>query len=439
MRCLDSRRNWKCALRRYGVLIMLVVLGVTMWVGGSKVLAADAPQLAQRPPGTLPPKPTPQPTRVPPTPTPRPRDDGRPSPPAPAPTTVAGEPAPPGSGDAGATVVLTGTINAPTLNVRQGPGTTFPILGRLTSGVTVTVVARTADNAWLRVCCVPASATSGWVSAQFVTPAYTTAQRDALPVGDGATPPPGQPISPSATVTGSVSVVALNVRAAPSTSADILGKLTSGAVVTLLGRNAAGDWWLICCVAGGGNGWVAAQFIAPAAGAAALTALPVTSGLDTPAAAPPLTSASIVTPTAAGDATGSTTLFVAAAPQPAAAVQGEQLLLAFTLTNTGAVAATVAELSFELPAGLKLVSVSATDGGEAVQEDTVRGAPLVIVTWPTLSAGTGATVKIMMMVDADLANGAVLDGAAEALADNAAATFVSVSVGMPPAEPPDFQ
>ena len=47
-------------------------------------------------------------------------------------------------------------------------------------------------------------------------------------------------------LTGTVSVVALNVREAPSTSDPILGKLSSGTIVTLLARNEAGDWWLVC-------------------------------------------------------------------------------------------------------------------------------------------------------------------------------------------------
>jgi hypothetical protein len=61
------------------------------------------------------------------------------------------------------------------------------------------------------------------------------------------------------------------------------------------------------------------------------------------------------------------------------------------------------------------------------------GAPLIVVTWPELAAGGATTVKITLTVDTALANGAVIDGAAAALADNATSTSVAVSVGMPPA------
>jgi uncharacterized protein YgiM (DUF1202 family) len=54
---------------------------------------------------------------------------------------------------------LTGVISATTLNVRQGPGGAFPVVGRLPNGTVVTVVARNADNTWLNICCLPDGAT----------------------------------------------------------------------------------------------------------------------------------------------------------------------------------------------------------------------------------------------------------------------------------------
>jgi uncharacterized repeat protein (TIGR01451 family) len=204
----------------------------------------------------------------------------------------------------------------------------------------------------------------------------------------------------------------------------------------LLGRNETSDWWLVCCVPGSAeNGWVSAQFITVDADAAVLATLPVTTGDDTPAGAMPTTA----TPVAASDTLSPTVLVLTAALEPEFPVQGDQLALAFTMTNTGDVAAVNAELSFEVPAGLSFVGASAEDGGEVTAQETDTGATLIVVTWPELAASGATLVKLTLAVDATLADGAVVDGAAAALADNAEATSVSISVGMPPASPPDFR
>ena len=442
MNFLKDQLAHKRQLFTNGLLALIVGAAALLWIGVEHIWAGEA-SVAQFQNGTLPPPPTPKPTTPPPTPTPRPRDNNKPpvQPPTSTPTTP-GESAP---APVAATSTLTGVISATTLNVRQGPGGAFPVLGRLPNGTVVTVVARNADNTWLNICCLPDGATQGWVSAQFVTPNYTVAELAALPVGDGATlvagatpvaVPPTLPL-PADAPTGTVGVVSLNVREAPSTSAAILGKLSNATTVTLLGRNAAGDWWLVCCTPGGAeNGWVSAQFITTDADAATLAALPVTTGRETPGVATPAPTA---TPITAAAALSPTLLTLATMLSPTYPVQGDQLILAFTLTNTGDAAAANTELSFEAPSGLSFVGASADDGGEAAVLDTASGAPLIIVTWPELAAGGATTVKITLTVDAALANGAVIDGAAAALADNATSTSVAVSVGMPPATPPDFQ
>lgn len=435
MNFLNHQFVHKRRLFTNGLLVLVTGAAAVLWMSAGQVQASEAPVAQFQ---TLPPTPTPAPTAAPPTPTSRPRDnnDNHPAQPAPTPTTV-GETAP----APGATAsTLTGVINATTLNVRQGPGSAFPVVGRLPNGTVVTVAARNADNTWLNICCLPDGETRGWVSAQFVTPNYSTVELAALPVDDGATRPADAP-------RGTVAAVSLNVREAASTSAAVLGKLGNGTAVTLLGRNDAGDWWLICCVPGGaGNGWVAAQFIATDAAEAVLAALPVTTGRDTAAAATPAPAATPepatpepAAPVAASEAVSPTVLTLAAALQPTFPVQGEQVVFAFTLTNAGEAAAVDAELSFEMPVGLSFVGASAEDGGEVAALDTDSGASLIVVTWPGLAAGGATIVKITATIDPALANGAVIDSAAAALADNAASTSVAVSIGMPPAAPPDFQ
>jgi len=59
-------------------------------------------------------------------------------------------------------------INANRLNVREGPSTTFPILGVVQGGSTVQLFERNDNGTWLRICCVSGTTTEGWVSSEFV-------------------------------------------------------------------------------------------------------------------------------------------------------------------------------------------------------------------------------------------------------------------------------
>ncbi len=75
----------------------------------------------------------------------------------------------------------TGTITADTLNVRSGPGTTYPKIGRLKAGDEVTLIARNEAGDWLQT-------DVGWVAAEWVETPVDVA---ALPVAEHiAAPPP---------------------------------------------------------------------------------------------------------------------------------------------------------------------------------------------------------------------------------------------------------
>ena len=140
-----------------------------------------------------------------------------------------------------------------------------------------------------------------------------------------------------------------------------------------------------------------------------------------------------------------TVLSLASEPSLLLAIQGQQLTIPFTVTNQGEVAAVEIQYSFELPAGLRAVTASAgvagTAGagqGEVVQMETEAGNALVVVSWPEVAAGASATVQIVAEVDASLANGSVLQGAAALLSSNAAYTYTALFIGLPPAVAPDF-
>lgn len=105
----------------------------------------------------------------------------------------------------------------------------------------------------------------------------------------------------------------LNVRMGPGTDFPIVGQLSAGSRLALVGRNEPGDWLVVCCI-DGRPGWVAARLVDTAAD---LLALPV--GLPPtrvptsppPAATPAPTLAATATPTAQP----------ASAPQPTSAPQ----------------------------------------------------------------------------------------------------------------------
>jgi hypothetical protein len=45
-------------------------------------------------------------------------------------------------------------VNSPLINVRQGPGTTYPLAGQLERGTELTIVATNPERDWWKVCCV---------------------------------------------------------------------------------------------------------------------------------------------------------------------------------------------------------------------------------------------------------------------------------------------
>ncbi len=75
-------------------------------------------------------------------------------------------------------------------------------------------------------------------------------------------PPPVPTATPEpvlATATGTV-----NIRATPSTSGAVLGRLNKGETVQIVGRTAASDWWQIILPSNpGALGWVSAQYATP--------------------------------------------------------------------------------------------------------------------------------------------------------------------------------
>ncbi len=103
-----------------------------------------------------------------------------------APTPVPAAPAP-GDGP-------TGVVIVDRLNVRQGPGTNFAIVGKAGRGQTLRILNRNAAGDWWRVCCTEGDNQEGWVSTNLVQPNFDAAQtNDLVPlVADGSAAPTAQ-------------------------------------------------------------------------------------------------------------------------------------------------------------------------------------------------------------------------------------------------------
>lgn len=73
------------------------------------------------------------------------------------------------------------------LNVRSGPGVTYPILGVLPVGQTSTVTGRDGTNTWWQIAYPAGPGGSGWVSGAYVT---LSGDCSTVPIGSYGPPPP---------------------------------------------------------------------------------------------------------------------------------------------------------------------------------------------------------------------------------------------------------
>jgi hypothetical protein len=122
---------------------------------------------------------TPGPPTLPPPPT------FTPGPPTPTPTRT-GTPLPP----------VTVKVKVDKSNVRQGPGSAYPVVTRLDQGTNVTVVGRNRDGDWWKICCV--NGQDVWIADAVVE---VTGPIWAVPEATNIAPPPPTPIPPPPTAT----------------------------------------------------------------------------------------------------------------------------------------------------------------------------------------------------------------------------------------------
>lgn len=182
---------------------------------------------------------------------------------------------------AGLAQASTGVVNVPggRLNVRSGPGATYPVLGRLATGATVEILAANPTGDWLKV---GADGLTGetWVAARFIVTA------DGAPTTTTTAAPAES--TPAAATSGApvavVSAARMNVRGGPGTNYPVVAAGTRNERLEITGINAAGDWYQVRHPAVNGDAWVFSGLVATSG---ALDGLPRVAPANPPAAPAP--------------------------------------------------------------------------------------------------------------------------------------------------------
>lgn len=141
----------------------------------------------------------------------------------------------------------TATVNTGSLNVRSGPGVEFGSLFTLPRGYGVMLLARNARANWVLI--MRADGIRGWVNVNYL---YTTARVSDLPIDEAAA---ASPVTPSAR---NGSFIIINVRSSPEMNAQVVGGVSSGETVEVLGRNFTSTWIQVK-LSNGVTGWAFGQ------------------------------------------------------------------------------------------------------------------------------------------------------------------------------------
>jgi uncharacterized protein YgiM (DUF1202 family) len=172
-------------------------------------------------------------------------------------------------------VVVNGRVNSVEgLALRAQPSNTAEKLAVLPAGTVVTITGQNTAGTWYLVTTFDKKKT-GWVGAAyvFVTNKGALARLPFVdPALSAATPPPGcipgtpgaagteDATPPGKTFKGKVNVASVNVRANPSTDADVLKVLKAGDSVTVTAQNQA-ETWLQVETSDGIVGWVGSAYV----------------------------------------------------------------------------------------------------------------------------------------------------------------------------------
>lgn len=337
-------------------------------------------------------------------------------------------------------IPIFGAVPTPTPNIQTVPkieelltptNTPFPTatpISGSTGGSAATPVPKKTDDP---------TATPG-SPANNTTGGSTDAAQASQPVG-GAAPA----VNSGVVLTGTVLATLLELHRVPSNESRVTNTLFQGDEVTVIGRTGDGAWWLICCGLDQRPGWAPAKAIQPHFDLSkAARLIPVVNNVNGLATDIITTTVKSQLPITATDHSATQTgavLQLEMRPSPAFVWQGQQVTLRLIVTNQGQAPASNVQLRDELPPTLRLLKVSADQGGRTQQTQSNGGGAIVNLTWPQLAAGAKASALLTLQIAADLPDGALLDNLAVVSASNAAEVTAGITLAMPPTLIPQFR
>jgi uncharacterized protein YraI len=151
--------------------------------------------------------------------------------------------------------VAQGLVNrSQLLNVRQGPASTYPVVGTLSMGQYINLLGRNDDGSWLYV---QKDALTGWIASAEVD---ATVPRYTLPITNVAGQSGGY-VAPSGAAIGEATANAeARINTAAGNDHGIITYLQVGEQVTALARNLTGEWIYIFA-RGHTLGWTEAIYL----------------------------------------------------------------------------------------------------------------------------------------------------------------------------------
>ncbi len=154
-----------------------------------------------------------------------------------------------------APVVVDATIAGERINLRNGPGTQYDAVGRISAGAPVQVIGRYHDGNWFQVR-ERAGKPVFWVSGELLNLPEGAADTLFEVQADQIPPPPPPKVA-------TVNETGLQLRDGPGTNYISMAKLDAGAQLELLERYQ--DWFHVG-IPGGNDGWVKGEFLGIQAG-----------------------------------------------------------------------------------------------------------------------------------------------------------------------------
>lgn len=327
--------------------------------------------------------------------------------PASAPATSASQQATPRPANG----TLSAVVDAqPRLIVRDTAGTNGTILGRISDGATVEIIARNEAGDWWYVCCIDGTQTEGWANAAFLVPNFDAASASTLIPLFGETSlqlpsptPRATSLAPSLPVITKMPKLLSLARSTPTPLSVVVPTV---AVPTV-------------------DNPTVVSTPTPTVVAVATDIAPMTTDLPdeepTPLSAAP------------------TSLEAIAWQEPAFAAPGDTVLLRYLITNTGAGIAREVHVRNELPAGLLLDRGAGSPTAHFERLSTDAGATVFSLMWDAVPAGESVSATVAVTLAPSLAPGSVMYNLAAIGALNAAAQTATITVSTPPAGLPTFQ